>query len=297
MDTALALAGVRGAGARASSESRRRPTMSSGGSSSSASRTRSRSPGRRGAATMAAAPRSRSAGRGSRLSAALARWAGGRPRAALPRLRPLRSSPGASGSASAARPLSRGSISASTPARSSASWARTALVRRPCFVQLRASLPSMRARSWSPELPPASRSARAATALVPDEPTGFDELTLTELVSLVHALWPVDDRAAGRARCSRPHSASATASISSSATLSRGLRRQASAVTAFSLAAPLVLVDEATATLDPEAVVVLSEAVAALAASGCGVLLRDPGSPFRGCCGWRDRDAPSGRDH
>ena len=118
-----------------------------------------------------------------------------------------------------------------------------------------------------------SPAARVATALVPDEPTGFDELTLRELVSLVHALWQADERAAARADL-----ISAAFGLDSRldhrlGTLSRGLRRQASVVAAFSLAPPLVLVDEVTATLDPEAVVVLGEAVAALAARGCGVLL------------------------
>ena len=56
-------------------------------------------------------------------------------------------------------------------------------------------------------------------------------------------------------------------------TLSRGLRRQVSAVAALSLGTPLVLVDEATATLDPEAVVVLGEGLVALAAKGAGVVL------------------------
>ncbi len=65
-------------------------------------------------------------------------------------------------------------------------------------------------------------------------------------------------------------------------TLSRGLRRQASAVAALSLAPPLILVDEATATLDPEAVVVLGEAVSALAARGCGVLLATQDLHFAG---------------
>ena len=50
----------------------------------------------------------------------------------------------------------------------------------------------------------------------------------------------------------------------------------------LSLAPPLVLVDEATATLDPEAVVVLGEAVAALAARGCGVLLATQDLHFAG---------------
>ena len=80
-------------------------------------------------------------------------------------------------------------------------------------------------------------------------------------------------------------------------TLSRGLRRQASVVAAFSLAPPLVLVDEATATLDPEAVVVLGEAVAALAATGCGVLLATQDLHFAGEVVPRGRAAPSRRGH
>jgi len=130
--------------------------------------------------------------------------------------------------------------------------------------------------------PAGSRPARAATALVPDEPTGFDELTVSELVSLVHALWAVDERAAGRAQVLTAAFGLGDRLDQRLGTLSRGLRRQASAVTAFSLAPPLVLVDEATATLDPEAVVVLSEAVAALAASGCGVLLATQDLHFAG---------------
>ena len=64
-------------------------------------------------------------------------------------------------------------------------------------------------------------------------------------------------------------------------TLSRGLRRQVSAVAALSLGTPLVLVDEATATLDPEAVVVLDEALTALAGARCRRGARDAGSPLR----------------
>ena len=47
--------------------------------------------------------------------------------------------------------------------------------------------------------PAGSRAARAASALVPDEPTGFDELSVIELVSLVHALWGAGERATARA--------------------------------------------------------------------------------------------------
>jgi ABC-type multidrug transport system ATPase subunit len=130
--------------------------------------------------------------------------------------------------------------------------------------------------------PAGSRSARAATALVPDEPLGFDELTVTEFVSLVHALWAADKKATRRAQVLTAAFGLGDRRQQRLGTLSRGLRRQASAVAAFSLAPPLVLVDEATATLDPEAVVVLSEAVAALAARGCGVLLATQDLHFAG---------------
>jgi ABC-type multidrug transport system ATPase subunit len=118
-----------------------------------------------------------------------------------------------------------------------------------------------------------SRTARARSVLVPDEPSGLDELSVTEYVALVHALWPPEARAAGRARLLGAAFGLETRRDQRLGTLSRGLRRQAAAVAALSLAPPLVLVDEATATLDPEAVVVLGEAVTALAARGCGILL------------------------
>ncbi len=130
--------------------------------------------------------------------------------------------------------------------------------------------------------PAGSQAARAATALVPDEPTGFDELTVTELCVLVRALWAADQSAAVRAQVLIDAFGLGGRLDQRLGTLSRGLRRQASAVAAFSLAPPLILVDEATATLDPEAVIVLSEAVAALAARGCGVLLATQDLHFAG---------------
>ena len=130
--------------------------------------------------------------------------------------------------------------------------------------------------------PAGSRAARAASALVPDEPTGFDELSVIELVSLVHALWGAGERATARAEVLLTAFGLDERRGQRLGTLSRGLRRQASVVAALSLAPPLILVDEATATLDPEAIVVLSEAVAALAARGCGVLLATQDLHFAG---------------
>jgi ABC-type multidrug transport system ATPase subunit len=118
-----------------------------------------------------------------------------------------------------------------------------------------------------------SRAARSALALVPDEPSGFDELTVAELVSLVQALWGAEPAAKARAEVLVGAFGLEPRLGTQLGSLSRGLRRQASMVAVLSLAPPLLLVDEASATLDPEAVVVLREAVGALAGRGSGVLL------------------------
>jgi ABC-2 type transport system ATP-binding protein len=130
--------------------------------------------------------------------------------------------------------------------------------------------------------PAGSCTARASSVLIPDEPTGFDELSVMELVALVHALWGAGDRATARAEVLVTAFGLDSRRGQRLGTLSRGLRRQATAVAALSLSPPLILVDEATATLDPEAIVVLSEAVAALAAQGCGVLLATQDLHFAG---------------
>lgn len=130
--------------------------------------------------------------------------------------------------------------------------------------------------------PAGSHSARASSALVPDEPAGFDELTGGELVALAHALWKADEHARARSR-TLVHAFGLEGRLDQRVgTLSRGLRRQVSAVAALSLGTPLVLVDEATATLDPEAVVVLGEALKALAGRGVGVLLATQDLHFAG---------------
>jgi ABC-type multidrug transport system ATPase subunit len=130
--------------------------------------------------------------------------------------------------------------------------------------------------------PAGSTSARSSTALVPDEPAGFDELTGAEFIDLTHALWGVGPEAAERARVLACAFALGGRLEHRIGTLSRGLRRQVSAVAALSLGRPLVLVDEATATLDPEAVVVLGEALAALAARGSAVVLATQDLNFAG---------------
>ena len=121
--------------------------------------------------------------------------------------------------------------------------------------------------------PAGTHEARASSALIPDEPAGFDELSGAEFVALAHALWKADEQARTRARA-LVHAFGLEGRLDQKVgTLSRGLRRQVSAVAALSLGTPLVLVDEATATLDPEAVVVLGEALVALSGRGAGVAL------------------------
>lgn len=130
--------------------------------------------------------------------------------------------------------------------------------------------------------PAGSSLARASTALVPDEPAGFDELTGAEFIGLVQALWNVDTGASARSPVLAAAFGIGDRLEQRIGTLSRGLRRQVSAVAALSLGTPLVLVDEATATLDPEAVVVLGEALTALAERGAGVLLATQDLHFAG---------------
>ena len=118
-----------------------------------------------------------------------------------------------------------------------------------------------------------SIASRRRLALVPDEPAGFEELTVDEHTRLVHALHRAGDDAHRRAEallCSFGLDRRRQTPVGA---LSRGLRRQAAIVAGLSLAKPLTLVDEATAALDPEAVVVLRATLAALADRGCGILV------------------------
>jgi ABC-2 type transport system ATP-binding protein len=116
-------------------------------------------------------------------------------------------------------------------------------------------------------------SARAHLAYVPDEPGGLEELALAEYLTLVRALYregaAFDARAA--ALCDA-FGLSARLRVRLGA-LSHGQRRAASIAAALALGRPLTVVDEATAALDPEATIVLREALRATADRGGGVLV------------------------
>ncbi len=122
--------------------------------------------------------------------------------------------------------------------------------------------------------PAGSRAAREAVAIVPDEPTGLDELTVDEQIGCSgRSAAAGRPRCAGAPRCCSTSSGSSAYRGTSHGALSRGLRRRAAIVAALQLGAPLTLVDEATATLDPEAIVALDAALGALRDRGGAVLL------------------------
>lgn len=116
-------------------------------------------------------------------------------------------------------------------------------------------------------------AARRRLAFVPDEPHGLDELTVDEYLALFRSLHAAGGEYGPRAARLLELLGLAGRSGALLGALSRGMRRQVSVVAALALAPPLLVVDEATAALDPEAVIVLREGLRAAAARSSGVLL------------------------
>ena len=121
--------------------------------------------------------------------------------------------------------------------------------------------------------PAGSTDARARAAWLPDEPAGFDELTVAEYLGLVRSLYRADQAYARRAATLLDAFGIAGRARDYLGSLSHGLRRTVAFVAAAALDPPLLVVDEATAALDPAAVLVLREALRAHARRGGGVLL------------------------
>lgn len=109
-------------------------------------------------------------------------------------------------------------------------------------------------------------------ALVPDDPSGLDELTVREHAALLHALHGAEGAAARRSELVAAFELSPLLDRSLGA-LSRGQRRRAALAAAFALDVPLLLVDEATTALDQVAVGALCDAIADATARGAGILL------------------------
>jgi len=118
-----------------------------------------------------------------------------------------------------------------------------------------------------------SPAARAQLSYVPDEPDGLDELAAAEYLALVRALYRAGTDFEARAAALCAAFGIAPRLRVRLGALSHGQRRLVSIVAAFALARPLVVVDEATAALDPEAAIVLRELLRTLAARGAGVLV------------------------
>ncbi len=115
--------------------------------------------------------------------------------------------------------------------------------------------------------------ARALVASVPDEPTGLDELSVAELLQLTASLWRAESDFARRAELLLGVFGLRERVRSQLVSLSHGQRRLVSVVAAVALDRPLLLVDEATAALDPEAAIALREVVRVAAERGTGVLV------------------------
>ena len=118
-----------------------------------------------------------------------------------------------------------------------------------------------------------SLAARARVAWLPDEPSGLDELTVEEYFVLFASLYRTDAAFARRAAVLSNAFGLGERGRSFLGSLSHGLRRIVAFVAAAAYDPPLLVVDEATAALDPSAAVVLGEVVRAHARRGRGVLV------------------------
>ena len=118
-----------------------------------------------------------------------------------------------------------------------------------------------------------SLAARGCVAFVPDEPVGLDELTVLEWTDLAARLWRAGDGFTRRRALLLDAFGLESQGHVQLGALSHGRRRLVAVVAGVALDRPLLVVDEATAALDPEAAHVLREIVRAVAARGAAVLV------------------------
>jgi ABC-2 type transport system ATP-binding protein len=116
--------------------------------------------------------------------------------------------------------------------------------------------------------------ARRNLAFVPDTPSGFEQLTVREYMDLYRNLYRqprahYEERAQvvleafGLLECNETNLGE----------LSHGIRRKVATTAALSLDVPIILIDEPTAGLDPESVVVLRRLIRHVRRIGSAVLL------------------------
>jgi ABC-2 type transport system ATP-binding protein len=119
--------------------------------------------------------------------------------------------------------------------------------------------------------PPGAANTRRALAFAPDSPNGFDELTIRELLDLYASLHGARESARDRRELLLDAFGLANTRKRIGA-LSNGQRRAVAITAAASVRTPLLLIDEAAAALDPEAVAVLKEILRAHADDGAVLL-------------------------
>ncbi len=130
--------------------------------------------------------------------------------------------------------------------------------------------------------PAGTLAASRAVAFVPDEPAGLDELTVRELLSLLAVLHRADAEVVRRRVTLAEAFALPPLLDRQLGELSRGQRRRTALVAALQLHVPLLIVDEATATLDAAAVDALGDAIAGWVRRGGGVLVASHDRTFVG---------------
>jgi ABC-type multidrug transport system ATPase subunit len=118
--------------------------------------------------------------------------------------------------------------------------------------------------------PAGSLEARRSVAYVPDEPAGLDELTVAEQVTLLTRLYGTEDGPGERALETLGLRAVRDVPVGA---LSRGLRRRAALAAALAADPDVLVVDEATVTLDAEALAALESVLRARVMRGVTTLL------------------------
>ena len=116
--------------------------------------------------------------------------------------------------------------------------------------------------------------ARRNLAFVPDTPSGFEQLNVREYMDLYQSLYRQPHvRYEERARVVLEAFELLEHNETNLGELSHGIRRKVAMTAALSLDVPNILIDEPTAGLDPESVVVLRRLVKHIGRSGSAVLL------------------------
>jgi ABC-2 type transport system ATP-binding protein len=121
--------------------------------------------------------------------------------------------------------------------------------------------------------PQPASEARRSMAFVPDKPSGFEELTIAEFLRLYAAVYrrPAGFDQRAERLLEAFHLSDRRGSVLSG--LSNGMQRLTAMVAAFSLQPAVLIIDEATAALDPEAIILFRQAIHTLAEGGTAVLL------------------------